>query len=475
MFYRGQRILVWEFAIGAILLVYSLSVVLHPIDHFSKLVSLALVGSMLMKVDKEGLRINIILALVAKKLLFISQVVLNPGSIPSTFLGILAVITSGAYLYSIVMLPTFNWPATRGRFRIGFKDKVAADDMVCALFYPTDEAYNEERDVFYADRVRWKDKVAAMTGMSGNLLLSPIIFIATHIYTRTRLGVIEDAPLAAECRKGLIPVLISHGFSNDRLGMSSLAREIASQGYLAICIDHRNEWTKETLAKCSLIPDKFWEMVVKASIKRPNDYKTVIETFSNLLPKRLPGDGEVEIDWSKVVGIGHSVGGDALIRSICLGRKFAACVAMDTFLHIDASLKSKGLSGPLLFLLAERTMIKHGKDPSIGGVEEMLSHSSKDVRDRSAYLMLKGQTHVNPADYGMFMPVELSIFSKWGMSLPSDVIPLYEIQNTLIVEFLARTVGKEASNLKREESMGNMLRERVKNSLNLEEKVVVRL
>eukprot|EP01017_Pseudomicrothorax_dubius_P015369 TRINITY_DN1773_c0_g1_i1.p1 TRINITY_DN1773_c0_g1~~TRINITY_DN1773_c0_g1_i1.p1 ORF type:complete len:312 (+),score=67.54 TRINITY_DN1773_c0_g1_i1:520-1455(+) len=310
--------------------------------------------------------------------------------------------------------------------------------------------------------------------MLGNLLFAPIFYIALHFYTRTRMGVINDAPVAAEARKGLIPVLISHGYSNDHLSMTVIAKELASQGYLVICVDHRNEWTKEELSVKIKVQQVFWEYVKESVKKRPSELKTVIDTFTRTLPKRLPSDAPVQIDWTKAVGIGHSIGGDAIMRSIIGGLKLASCVVLDTYMYLDAAQKEKGLSVPLLFLQAEQTLISFGKDPALKDVEELISHSSKEVKEKSTFIVLKGQNHVSPTDVALLTPGELFYLSKWGMSIPSDVIPLYEIQNTLIVEFLERTIQKNASGLKSEDTLGNTLRSLVKKTLSLEDKVLVR-
>eukprot|EP01017_Pseudomicrothorax_dubius_P045551 TRINITY_DN7890_c0_g1_i5.p1 TRINITY_DN7890_c0_g1~~TRINITY_DN7890_c0_g1_i5.p1 ORF type:complete len:271 (+),score=50.00 TRINITY_DN7890_c0_g1_i5:65-877(+) len=264
-----------------------------------------------------------------------SQVVLNHKSLMSTFLSVLAVIISGLFLYTIGHFPTFEWPTIHGRFRVGFKDRIPAENIVCALYYPTDEPYLEDRDVFYAERSRWKNRVNATAALTGRLFLAPIFYIATHFYTRTRMGVILDASVASDARKSLIPVLISHGYGNDHLSMTVIAKELASQGYLVICVDHRNEWTKEVLAVKVRVQDDLIAYVKETVKKRPAELKIVSDTFTKTLAKRLSSDGPVQIDWSKTVGIGHSMGGDAIMRSSIGGLKFGACIALDlSLIHI---------------------------------------------------------------------------------------------------------------------------------------------
>eukprot|EP01017_Pseudomicrothorax_dubius_P004566 TRINITY_DN10945_c0_g1_i3.p1 TRINITY_DN10945_c0_g1~~TRINITY_DN10945_c0_g1_i3.p1 ORF type:complete len:159 (+),score=40.95 TRINITY_DN10945_c0_g1_i3:145-621(+) len=137
-------------------------------------------------------------------------------------------------------------------------------------------------------------------------------------------------------------------------------------------------------------------------------------------------------------------------------------------MHFEPALKEKGLAVPLLFLQAEQSLHTFGRDLSLGDIQELISHSSKEVKDKSAFLVLKGQNHNSSTDVALFTPAEILYFSKLGMSLPSDITPLFEIQNTMIVEFLERTLQKDASSLKSDESLANTLRNVVKKSLSLD-------
>lgn len=160
----------------------------------------------------------------------------------------------------------------------------------------------------------------------------------------------ENAPLAKS--KNPFPVILfSHGGSWTSFGYTGLIEDLVSHGYVVAAVEHTYEaaavvfsdgkvipYSEENVRRMEKPPGASYDEMVKNAmswIRARNDVFAADQRFAlDQLVQLNRGDDEAhrfigQLDLSKVVAMGHSMGGQASMRTCQLDERIKACVNLD--------------------------------------------------------------------------------------------------------------------------------------------------
>lgn len=194
-----------------------------------------------------------------------------------------------------------------------------------------------------------------MTPTESRLLLEDggITGVPLDVLSRTRTNAFRDAEQAG---RGLPLVVLSPGFTKPRATLSSLAEDLASNGYVVAAVDHTYENVATTfpdgrVATCAACErdrsPEFWEELLRG---RAADISFVLDELTGARPK---WPGAWRVDPSRIAMAGHSVGGASAIPTMLTDSRVRAGVDIDG--TTDLPVPDSGLSRPFLFLGREST------------------------------------------------------------------------------------------------------------------------
>ncbi|MGW7614826.1 alpha/beta hydrolase family protein [Streptomyces antimycoticus] len=242
-------------------------------------------------------------------------------------------------------------------------------------------------------------------------------------WAATRTFAHQGAPPARARRGAARPVLLySPGVGDPRSLGTTLTDELASRGYVVICVDHTYDGSAvefpDGRVETSRLPEEYErakregtvvELLRKTCAVRVADLRFVLDRLDALAPMPL--------DRSAIGAFGQSAGGFAALQAMHDDRRIAAAVNLDGVLaYVEgdqdpgplSTVAADGLDRPVL------TMGKDGNDhhtvPSWGALWE---HSSGPRLD----LTLLGSGHATYTDAASMLP---RIAARLG--LPEKVV-----------------------------------------------------
>ncbi|AQW51444.1 alpha/beta hydrolase family protein [Streptomyces violaceusniger] len=242
-------------------------------------------------------------------------------------------------------------------------------------------------------------------------------------WAATRTFAHQGAPPARERRGAARPVVLySPGVGDPRSLGTTLTDELASRGYVVICVDHTYDGSAvefpDGRVETSRLPEEYVrakqegtvvELLRKTCAVRVADLRFVLDRLEALAPMPL--------DRSAIGAFGQSAGGFAALQAMHDDRRIAAAANLDGVL---AYVEEDQDPGPLSTVAADgvdRPVLTMGKDgndhhtvPSWGALWE---HSSGSRLD----LTLLGSAHATYTDATSMLP---RIAARLG--LPEKVV-----------------------------------------------------
>ncbi|MER5324487.1 alpha/beta hydrolase family protein [Streptosporangium roseum] len=286
---------------------------------------------------------------------------------------------------------------------------VDARELKVTLWYPT-----EQRDGQRAPYMTPKESELTLRrlGIGG---------VPDDTLSKTRTNAIKDAEPAG---RNLPLVVISPGFTNPMITLTSLAEDLASRGYVVAGIDHTYESYATTFPggrvaeclACDSDTDPGFGTGVVAG--RAADVSFVLDQ----LPSKW--DGSDLIDRSKIAMAGQSIGGASAMATMVKDSRVRAGIDMDGTTY--ARIPKSGFSRPFMFLGSPQHVP--------GGRDTSWERDWKLLTGWKRWLVLSGAEHQSFTD-GPLMADTLGITPVYSV-LPAARAA--ELTRSYVAAFLDR-------------------------------------
>ncbi|WP_030920555.1 alpha/beta hydrolase family protein [Streptosporangium amethystogenes] len=284
---------------------------------------------------------------------------------------------------------------------------VDARELKVTLWYPTEQR-NGQRAPY-------------MTPKESELTLRRLGIgdIPNDTLSKTHTNAIKDAEPAG---RNLPLVVLSPGFTNPMITLTSLAEDLASRGYVVAGIDHTYESYATTFPggriteclACDSDTDPGFGTGVVAG--RAADVSFVLDQ----LPSKW--DGSDRIDHSKIAMAGQSIGGASAMATMMKDPRVRAGVDMDGTTY--ARIPKSGFSRPFMFLGSPQHVP--------GGRDTSWERDWKLLTGWKRWLVLSGAEHQSFTD-GPLMAGTLGITPAYNV-LPAARAA--ELTRTYVAAFL---------------------------------------
>ncbi|MFC4118051.1 alpha/beta hydrolase family protein [Nonomuraea zeae] len=256
--------------------------------------------------------------------------------------------------------------------------------------------------LWYPTRQRDGERAPYMTAKESELLMKGVrsAGVPYDTLSRTRTNAIKDAEPTG---KKLPLVVLSPGFTKPISTLTSLAEELASQGYVVAGIDHPYESYVTTLADgriaeclaCDSDTDTGFGTGVVAG--RAADVSFVLDQ----LPAKWKGSGL--IDRSRIAMAGQSIGGAGALAAMVKDPRIRAGIDMDGTSY--ARIPKSGFSRPFMFMGSPQH-VPGGRDTSwdrdwklLAGWKRWIVLAGADHQDFTDGPVLAGVLGIKPV-YG---------------------------------------------------------------------------
>ncbi|KAK3849897.1 hypothetical protein Pcinc_043366, partial [Petrolisthes cinctipes] len=253
-------------------------------------------------------------------------------------------------------------------------------------------------------------------------------------------------------------VVFSHGLSANRSIYSSVCCEMASHGFVVAAIEHRDlsgcasftindDGEKEFLLFKAVPPDmKEYDLRnqqikirVAESIRaldvlhKLNEGQVKNELVTNFDLKQLCN----RLDLTDPIMTGHSFGGVTAISTLAKDKRFKIGVALDPWMFPikdDVDTLCPSIKQPLLCISTEAFQS-----------DSNLQAMSKLNADTTTFVTIKGTVHQNQCDTPFLVGHIGRVFA--GASSPLDPHTAMNINNRLMLNFIAKHLGEKGSSL----------------------------
>jgi len=263
-----------------------------------------------------------------------------------------------------------------------------------------------------------------------------------------------SAPFSDE-RESHPVVIISHGWQGFRELHTDFAEELASNGFIAVSIDHTYgsqavRLPDNTVAYLNpdALPGSYGEEgFAEASQLLVTTYGEDVISVLNDLEKKNREDDFLRnrMDLSSIGVMGHSTGGGGDVHAALKDARIRALLGLDAWVNpLDKDVLSQGLSIPALFIRSEQW----SQGPNNTALDTLLSAS-----EEGTFLQMNKTNHVDFSMAYMYSPLAKYV----GFSGELGGREAISLQKKLLLEFfdasLRNQSGLESLNL--EEIMEN--------------------
>jgi len=237
-----------------------------------------------------------------------------------------------------------------------------------------------------------------MTPKESELLLADggITSLPPDVLSTTRTNAVKDAKPVGRWH-GLPLVVLSPGYTKSRATLTSLAEDLASNGYVVAGIDHTYESAGTsfpdgrvaTCASCDVQHDQaFWN---KVGAGRAADVTFVLDELTGAHPKWR---GAGLIDPSRIAMAGHSAGGASTIPAMLTDPRLRAGIDIDG--TTQDPIPDSGLSRPFLFLGRQGQYT-----PGTGAAAATWERDWQHLTGWKRWLVVTGAVHASFTDIGL--------------------------------------------------------------------------
>ncbi|GAB2814967.1 alpha/beta hydrolase [Actinocorallia aurea] len=295
---------------------------------------------------------------------------------------------------------------------------VDARELKVTLWYPTEQRDGQRAPYMTAKESELNLNGAKVTGVPYDTL------------SKTHTNAVADAEPAG---RRLPLVVLSPGFTKPVSTLTSLAEELASQGYVVAGIDHPYESHATTLpggriAACiacdSDADPGFGTGVVQG---RADDVSFVLDR----LPSAWHGAGL--IDRSRIAMAGQSIGGASALAAMVKDSRVRAGIDMDGTTY--ARIPQEGLSRPFMFLGSPQHVP--------GGGDASWDRDWKLLTGWKRWIVLSGAEHQSFTDTPL-LEASLGITSAFGVLSAARAT---ELTRTYVTAFLDQHLRAERRRL----------------------------
>ena len=351
---------------------------------------------------------------------------INISPIMAKFIVILTISLSLISIVLIIVLPLEKIPKASGKFSIGTRSYDLTDKSRKAVYsselsdnrkikfqvwYPTDNVKGYER-------TKWIDDGRVLTRqLARNMRMPSFGLDHTAIIESNSF---KDAEISKKLTNYPI-VIISHGWIGFRELHTDFAEELASNGYIAISIDHTygSQAVKFNDGDIAYLQPT----AISNSNKLVTTYGEDVGSVLNQLEK-LNKDGEFKdkLDLENIGLLGHSTGGGGDVYISLKDNRVKAVLGLDAWVEpIDPKDLKVGLSIPSLFIRSETWAL----GPNNINLQTIINNSSD-----SKLVQIDKSTHVDFSMAYMYSPL------------------------TKLVGFTGRLKGRQASEIQRQFIIG---------------------
>ncbi|XP_045620318.1 platelet-activating factor acetylhydrolase isoform X1 [Procambarus clarkii] len=260
-----------------------------------------------------------------------------------------------------------------------------------------------------------------------------------------------EAPVA-DRKFGVI--IFSHGLSANRSIYSTICSELASHGFIVAAIEHRDRSASASftltdsgekeylLFKSTSLDVKEYQLrnqQIKIRVAESIRALDVLEKLNNgTVKNELASNFNLQqlqdhLDLSHPVMTGHSFGGVTAISTLAQDKRFKVGVALDPWLFPikeDVDEICPKVTQPLLCISTEAFQ-------SSSNLQAM----GKLNPATTAFVTIKGTVHQNQCDTPFLVGHIGRVFA--GASSPLDPQTAMDINNRLMLNFIAKNIGKE--------------------------------
>ncbi|MFI0482102.1 alpha/beta hydrolase family protein [Actinomadura sp. 9N215] len=268
---------------------------------------------------------------------------------------------------------------------------VKARELMVSVWYPAKAQDGRRAQYMTPKESELLLKGAGVTGVPGDVL------------SKTRTHAYRDAPPAGRAHR-LPLVVLSPGFSWPRSSLTSLAEDLASQGYVVAGIDHTYENHATTfpdgrVTTCVACQAPGDDVAARATKGRAIDVSFVLD---QILSGRTKWKGDALIDRSRVAMAGMSLGGASASETMLRDSRVRAGINMDGSQQV--AIPRRGLKRPFMFL-------------GQAALDDTWSRDWPQLKGWKRWLQVQGAIHPSFADYDMLTQ---QIGLDFGSKLPGD-------------------------------------------------------
>ncbi|WP_394234035.1 alpha/beta hydrolase family protein [Niallia oryzisoli] len=356
---------------------------------------------------------------------------------------------------------TYDWVDTSRKDLLDPKNK---RELKVQVWYPSDKASSKGKK---------KEPYLPMTEKGINQIISTFSFgelfadvndINTQVYKDGRLSTKEK----------IYPVvLFSHGLGVSNWNYQWLTRELASQGFIVVSIDHSHFSFGTEFQDGRFIPtasqflpgnsipqlEEYDDYVNNIWVK---DIQFVIKKLGTLNKKDKIFKNK--LDLKNIAAVGHSMGGAAAARALQVEPKIKSAINIDgSFMGLT---DTETMTKPFAFIKTEMSeMFLTGKveQPLPPGLDPQTEQELREMfhvyNDRykqvvtgPAYdiTIYGGAIHNSFTDMPLLRPYLSGTMYDNDSIFPANPEPIYEVTNRVIVDFLEKTLnGKKKTILDR--------------------------
>jgi len=368
----------------------------------------------------EGLRYEVLIILI---LLAFSYIPYQP------FLKVrrvFTVIIIGAMFLLILAFPVYRMPTPTGTYDIGTKTFQVNDDSRNEIYgdqegirkfnfqiwYPFIKTDEQERAPWLLDQEVTSQALSRDFGFPG-FLLNQTQFVTSHSYL--------DADFKEETSYPV--VIISHGWSGTKYLHSDLGENLASQGFIAVSIEHTygsvaSVIDGEVIAKQNDALTGFSDSTLNlaSNTRLMMTYGLDIIATIDFLETLNSNENDIfynHLDLDHIGAVGHSTGGGGMIYAALHDDRIQAIIGLDAWVEpIRDVLNEKTLSIPSLFLRSEAWEDGPNNDVLI----PMLQNTTSETQ----LFRINGTTHY---DFAMvYMYTSLAKTLGFSGSIPTQTM-----------------------------------------------------
>lgn len=322
----------------------------------------------------------------------------------ATITGLVTVMAAAAVLQAppaaASQTPTPYLPKPTGSQLVGTTSLYLKDTSRPDPWVPTVKYRELMVSLWYPAKSPGRKRAQYMTAKESELLLKDgeITSIPADTLSKTRTNAFTDARPAG--RKDSLPlVVLSPGHSKPRSGLTGLAEELASRGYVVAAIDHTYENVATsfpdgrvtTCVTCEISKEKaWWEKLEKS---RAADVSFVLDQLTGAHPKWKSAG---LIDTSKIGMAGQSAGGASTVTAMLEDLRLRAGIDMDG--TVESAIPASGLSRPFL-LLGKPATYTPGKGETAASWERVWTGLTVWKR----WMLMTGAVHLSFTDLGVLV------------------------------------------------------------------------